>query len=336
MFRMNYKILLLLLLPFVLFLTSCEEDFDITADYKDITVAYGLLDLNDDTTFLRINKAFLGDGNVLEMVKVEDSSTYMSGLEAYIEEWSNGNQMAVYALDTMYIDNKEDGLFYNPYQLLYYSVFEVNPDMHYHLVINVKDKQVTGDTYPVNDFSMSQPSAGSKFIQFRRGVQNAVEWESAENGKRYEVMIRFNFKELKEGSPDTITRKVDWFLGTQKSQFTVGGEAMFAPYSNDAFYTLLADPNGSGVAYADPAEEAKVNERFTNSVDFIISVGGDELNTYMEVNEPSNSIIQDKPDYTNLTNGLGVFSSRFRKVREKKIHPETIVEIQKLNLKFVY
>jgi hypothetical protein len=56
----------------------------------------------------------------------------------------------------------------------------------------------------------------------------------------------------------------------------------------------------------------------------------------MEVNEPTNSIVQEKPDYTNITNGLGIFSSRYRKIREKKIHPETIEEIQKLNLKFVY
>jgi hypothetical protein len=327
---------LFLLLPFFLFLSSCEDDFDITAPYKDITIAYGLLDLNEDTTYLRINKAFLGDGNVLEMAKVEDSSIYANGLEAFIEEWSDGSFINSYTLDTIRINDKEDGLFYNPYQLLYYTVFEVDPEMHYKLRINVKDKEVTGDTYPVNDFSMTRPSAGSKFIQFRRGTQSAVEWESAKNGKRFEVLIRFNYKELKEGNPDTIVRRVDWALGTFKSQATEGGEEMFATYQNDSFYTIISDPYGSGVPYADPAQEALVTERFTTNVEFIISVGGGELNTYMEVNEPSNSIVQDKPDYTNITNGLGIFSSRFRKTREKKIHPETIVEIQKLNLKFVY
>jgi hypothetical protein len=270
------------------------------------------------------------------MAKVEDSSIYLTGLEASIEEWSNGTFLNSYSLDTMSINNKEDGLFYNPHQLLYYGVFQVDPELHYKLNIKVNDKEVTGDTYPVNDFSMTRPTAGSKFIQFRPGMQSSIEWESARYGKRYEVIIRFNFKELQEGNPDTIIRKIDWFMGTFKSQATVGGEEMLTAYQNNAFYTWLADPNGSGVPYADPVEEEKVTERFTTNVEFIISVGGDELNTYMEVNEPSNSIIQDKPDFTNISNGLGIFSSRFRKNRIKKIHPETITEIQKLNLKFVY
>ena len=67
------RFLFMLSLP-VFFLEACEEDFDITASYKDVTVVYGLLDLGDDTTYLRINKAFLGDGNALLMAQVEDSS----------------------------------------------------------------------------------------------------------------------------------------------------------------------------------------------------------------------------------------------------------------------
>ena len=159
-----------------------------------------------------------------------------------------------------------------------------------------------------------------------------MEWESAKNGKRYEVMIRFNFKELKNDNPDTIFRYVDWSLGTFKSQTTLGGEEMYATYKPDAFYAIISNK----IPYDDPADEASVTARFTGLVDFIISVGGDALNTYIEVNEPTNSIVQEKPDYTNLTNGLGVFSSRYRKVRSKVLSDLSIAEIQKLNLKFVY
>jgi hypothetical protein len=329
---MKYIPHLFLLLSIFLVLSSCEEDFDITAPYKDITIAYGLLDLNEDTTYVRINKAFLGDGNVLEMVEVEDSSVYKNGLDAYIEEWSNGNYLTAYQLDSMTIDNKDTGLFYNPYHLLYYGVFDVKPEMEYKLKIQVNGKEVTGNSNVVNDFSLTKPNAGPSAIKFTRGTTTAVEWESAKYGRRYEVLIRFNFKEIKSDLPDTISRSIDWFLGTEKSKYTVGGEEMYSPYQNDAFYSFLSDK----VPYLDPSQEALVSQRFTYNVQFIISVGGDELNTYMEVNEPSNSIIQEKPDYTNLTNGLGLFSSRYRKVRDKKISLDTVDEILKLDLKFVY
>jgi hypothetical protein len=36
--------------------------------------------------------------------------------------------------------------------------------------------------------------------------------------------------------------------------------------------------------------------------------------TYIAVNEPSSSINQNKPEFTNLTNALGVFSSRNTKI----------------------
>jgi hypothetical protein len=59
-----WKIPVLLLL---LFASSCEENFDVNAPYKDITIVFGLLDPGEDTVFLKINKAFLGDGNVMEI-----------------------------------------------------------------------------------------------------------------------------------------------------------------------------------------------------------------------------------------------------------------------------
>jgi hypothetical protein len=58
----------------------------------------------------------------------------------------------------------------------------------------------------------------------------------------------------------------------------------------------------------------------------------------MEVNEPSNSIVQDRPEFTNIDNGTGLFSSRYKNTRTKKIHPETINTIQSdlPELKFIY
>jgi hypothetical protein len=34
----------------------------------------------------------------------------------------------------------------------------------------------------------------------------------------------------------------------------------------------------------------------------------------MEVTEPSLSLVQERPSYTNITNGIGLFSARFMKV----------------------
>jgi hypothetical protein len=325
----------LLLIPVLILLVwSCEEEFDITAPYQDITVVYGLLDPGTDTVFLKINKAFLGDGDVMEMVKIEDSSRYVNALDAYIEEWGNGSMITSYKMDTMTIDTKEEGTFYNPYQVIYFGPYTPNTDREYHLSVYVNNKKVTATTNLIHNFSISKPSAGSKFIQFRKGTDSEVEWESAKYGKRYEIVIRYKYKEVLYDSPDTVYTHVDWALGTRKSVNDKGGEDMSVPYSNDGFYTFLGDQ----IPYDDVEKEANVKERYTNDVDFIIAVAALDYNTYMEVNEPSSSIVQERPDYTNVTNGIGLFSSRFRNIRTKKLHPETISVIKSdlPELKFVY
>jgi hypothetical protein len=326
--------LLITLITLVILIASCEEDFEINAPYQDITVAYGLIDPGEDTIFLKINKAFLGDGNVMEMAKIEDSSTYVNSLQATIEEWENGNFIRSYQLDTITVKNKEEGVFYNPYQIIYYTLYEPVTSRDYRLKIEVNNREITAMTNLVNDFSVIKPSAGSKFIQFRKNTDGEVEWESAKYGKRYEVVIRIKYKEVWFDSPDTVYKYVDWGMGTKKSVTDKGGEELKVAYSNDGFYTLI----GNEIPYGDAVMEANVKERYTNDVDFIIAVAAAEFNTYMEVNEPSNSIVQERPDYTNITNGIGLFSSRFKNIRTKKIHPETIQTILSdlPELKFVY
>lgn len=333
----NLRTLLKITTLFLLvFLVSCEEDFNINAPYKDITVVFGLMDPGEDTIFLKINKAFLGDGNVMEMAKIEDSSIYVTNLQATIEEWNNGNFIRSYDLDTITLDNKEEGIFYNPYQLIYYTPYEPVTTSQYLLKVKVNNKEVTAMTNLVNDFTIKKPSAGSPFIQFKTGTDGTIEWTSAEYGKRYESLIRIYYKEVWLNSPDTVFKYIDWGMGTKKSVTDNGGEDMIIKYSNDAFYTIL----GTQVPYGDPAMEGNVKERYTNNVEVIIAVAADDLNLYMEVNEPSNSIIQERPEFSNITNGLGLFSSRFRNSRTKKIHSETIQEIKTnpltKDLKFVY
>jgi hypothetical protein len=325
---------ILLILPLLLLTWSCEEDFNINAPYKDISVVFGLLDPGEDTILLKINKAFLGEGNVMEMAKIEDSSVYVNGLDATIEEWENGSFIKSYKLDTVTIKNKEEGIFYNPYQIIYYTPYEPVTTRTYLLKVVVNNKTLTAQTDLVNNFSISKPSAGSKFIMFRPGSEGDIEWTSAKNGKRYEILIRIKYKEVLLDSPDTVYTYVDWSMGTKKSVDDNGGEEMKVAYSNDGFYNLIANE----IPYTDAAVEANVKERYTNDVDFIIAVAAVELNTYMEVNEPSNSIIQDRPEYTNIENGTGIFSSRFRNTRTKKLHPETIQTIKSdlPQLKFVY
>ena len=70
---MNKFILSFLL---VLLVSSCETDFNVNADWDEVTILYGLLDQSNDLQYVKINKAFLGKEDALLMASNSDSSNF--------------------------------------------------------------------------------------------------------------------------------------------------------------------------------------------------------------------------------------------------------------------
>ena len=55
------------------FIASCDNDLDIIAEWKDISVVYGILNAQDSVHYVKLNKAFLGQGDVYDMAQEFDS-----------------------------------------------------------------------------------------------------------------------------------------------------------------------------------------------------------------------------------------------------------------------
>ena len=57
---------------FFLVFPSCETEFDVHAAWEEITVVYGLLDQSNDRQYIKINKAYLGAGDALQIANIAD------------------------------------------------------------------------------------------------------------------------------------------------------------------------------------------------------------------------------------------------------------------------
>ena len=305
---------LLLLSCFSVAFQSCETDFDVTAPYKDITVVYGLLSQNDTVHYIKINKAFIGEGNALEYAQNEDSSSYGNNLEVVLREYRNGNPLRTFNCDTTSVYNKEPGVFYAPKQVVYKSAFAIpaNDEMEYRLEVRNKitGKVTSGETSLISTFNVESPRPGQRTINFAtEGSIQRIKWTSAKNGKRYNVAIRFWFDEVIAATKDTIPRYIDWTFSSVKSNSIQGGEPLEIQYAPATFFSMCK--NLIPYKANDVLSESDISIRRANFVEVVFAVAADDLNTYMEVNEPSSGIVQDKPDYTNIENGIGLFSSRF-------------------------
>jgi len=298
----RFSPLFLLLLP-ILF--SCNKDLNVNAEWKDVTVVYGLLDPSEDTTFIKVTKAFLGEGDALQFAKVPDSSIYPDKLLVRLDEYDGTTFIKSDSCDTITIHNKQagDSVFYYPNQLMYYSTNKLIENHTYKLYIRNKKtgKEVTSETILVHGFEVINPNSIASFLP---GKTFRVQWKPAMNGKRYQLVIRFFYLEALKVNPDSLyMRSVDWtvFSNVMQTDITYNqGFDMYFP--GDNFYTVVGEKIDSSYL---------VDHRVAHHCNFIFSVAAPELNTYLDVTAPSLSLVQEKPAFTNIVNGIGLFSSRF-------------------------
>ena len=321
--------LFLSLITLVMLLNACSTDVDLYADYKDITVVYGLLDSDKDTNYVKINKAFLGPGNALEIAMIEDSCNYPYKLDAKIVEYratSGGNNFQKtreLVLDTMTIHNKDtEGFFYAPDQLVYYTAERINNNTsqykyRYELLIDRGDTILSavtdmagGDAFNINNGSMS----------FAGDNGTPVKWNPCPNASIYEIVMRFNYMDLRSPG-DTTHDYIEWSLGTYpEASLELDHNLFVVSHKSEAFYTKLAehlkgDTIGVDHLVANPA------------ICISIAAGNEELYNFISVNGPSSSIVQSIPEYTNVKGGYGVFASRTMK--EKMVRFTSITDITK-------
>ena len=300
---------------------SCNKDLNVNADWKDITVVYGLLDQSTDTTYVKITKAFLGPGDAMQFAKIPDSSNYPDKLEVRLDEYQGTALIRSLSLDTVTVHNKAagDSIFYYPDQLLYYTINQLNEDYTYKLFIKNKKtgKEVTAETQLVHDFEIVRPQSQASYPP---GQSFEVKWTPALEGKRYQLLIRFFYNEYMVTDPKVgYLKSVDWIVFNNIKSPDVPTTQPFDLYfPSEAFYSFV----GSKITKLDN----QVDHRTALFCDYIFSVAAIEMNTYMEVTEPSLSLVQEKPSFTNIINGIGLFSSRFNKKQADTLYVSQITK----------
>jgi len=301
----------------------CNNDIDLYADHKDITIVYCILDYSDDTTWIKITRAFSGPGDILQLAQNPDSSNYPTRLNVVLAGHKPGNDLPEIVFDTMTITNKRpgDSVFYFPDQLMYFAKVKLDEDATYHLNIEVNKKVVESETPLVKSFGIVRPRNTIDFT-----MDGHIDWNSAKNGKRYEVTYVFNYRELLPGSSDTTHKKVFYYVGNKLSLNTNGGEDMSQNYSGDAFYSRLNDE----------LEKIPNVQRWAGNVDVSVSGGSQVLQNYLQINSAEGNLLEEVPLYTNITNGVGILASRHtttRSVRLSNLSQQKLVNEYDLGFK---
>jgi hypothetical protein len=303
-----YKNTMKRIIFFLLIIVSalgCNTDFSVNGEYQETPIIHMLLDPNDEFHFLKVNKTFLGEGNANTYATVPDSS-YFDVVVATIEEVVGGNVVDSWVLKDTIIENKNPGLFYYPEQKLYYfQDNDLNEDALYRLNIDIDNGKhvVTGQTSLVQDVSITFPGELQQ-IGFAEsnvavnGYRSQSMTFSKGTGAVFSGEIHFEYKE--QTASGTETKTIRWNLGSMSEEdITVSTPSFTA--SGEVFYELVR--NSVPV-------DGNVIRRWPYAFDLRITAGSEDLQTYMLVNEPTSSLAQNKPTFSNVNGGLGIFSAR--------------------------
>lgn len=302
------KKIYLLVSVFTIIFTSCDTDFDVNAEWEEVTVVYGLLDAGDEmkTQQIKISKAFLGKMDALQMAQFADSINFDQGELAVkvIRVKNNGIR------DTITLDEvptlRNVGVFND--SIIVYT-FEnnnfLNSNFEYELLIknNITGNEVSSTTNIISGFNFDM-GAGFPFGFIETWIpgnpsatkfsSTVVTWgNSTDNGVQYQIELIFNYNE------NDIAKNLIYTSSVleETNIFEFEGEKFFNFLKNE----LVKDP---------------LIERKFLSIDLIMTVGSEDLKTYRIINEEITGIVQERPQFTNINNGIGLFSSRFTKTRK--------------------
>ena len=302
-------------------LSSCENDLDVNAEYKEVIVVYGLLDFGQSKQFVKINKAYLSEANgAISDANIADS-LYLDSVEVkLVDEFG-----VEYLLTRENSIIKDSGIFTNEVNFLYTTTEQLDPLRTYTLRVKnpITQNEVSATTsmvglpkvsFPFNRNTFPWIVDSSKTVLFR--------FTSGVNAVVYDVRLRFWYDEMHVSDTNVKVRNYrDWYTIRDKNlRSDKGGVNIERGLKGQLLFDLL----GATIEADDSLLRRAI------SVDLEIFGGGVELSNYISVSTPSIGIVQKQSDYFNINNGVGLFSSRnvFR-ISDVPIHQVTVLSLKK-------
>ncbi len=308
------KLMILAALYLVAIQFSCSNDFEINADWKDIPITYGLIDLSDTALYVRVERAFLTDGeDASEVAKIPDSIYYQNAT-VMLERVSNGQTFTMQRVDgNDWGFPREEGDFAQDPNFLYRldsTDIKLKPDEEIRIRIDRGNglPEVTSKVVILGKMAISRPGGANINFDPSEFVFTDVSWQAPDSAIIFDVNLYFNYAEYPASNPGDIsyhTVKWPWVQGLRRES---SADNFSQKKPGLEFYRHLANNI--------PIDASK--SRVFLGIDIEV-IGGDEyVRNYVSASLANTGITasQDIPSYTNMSEGKGIFGSisKFKKL----------------------
>lgn len=292
------------------FFYSCSDDFKVAAPYKNITLVYGLLNIDDTAHYIRIQKAFLDENKSAVVMAASADSSFYKTLDVVMKEIVSG--VVTKTIPLVKVDAnlegypKDTGTFFTSPNYAYKFKETLNPNNRYRLVITNPDLGFvdSAEIKLINSKDLA-PLIGSNYnIDFSKMKNNkfAIYTRVPVDAKYIEAKITFRWVEKNVVAGTETDHAADFLLASMP----ITNNAFNIEKNNAELYSFIKESMRTAPANV---------ERYIDSCDISFAVGGQELYDYIIVtNSQSGGLTGDqiKPTFTNIKGKdvYGLFSSR--------------------------
>mgnify|MGYP006084331759 CR=1 FL=1 len=296
----------LILTVFAIVFTACETDFDVNASWEEVTVVYGLLDEAKELQQVKISKAFLGEMDALQMAQYADSINFgADDLDVkIIRVKSNGDTDTITLFEVLTI--RKEGDFHD--SIMIYSFdndneFLKSKNATYDLLIEnkVTGNKVSAKTKVITNFDWYNFDPKYDIGFYKNDLSDfhfkTISWNSVPEGSIYQLNVVFNYSEENLQTSEIIYKSVNWLQGIE----SFSSRGMSVKLDGEDFFNYLR-------LHIDQDNDVR---RKYESLYLEMTVGSEELETYVTINKPVTGLVQERPQYTNINNGIGLFSTRY-------------------------
>lgn len=340
------KRLHIFLIIIVFFLSnSCDNSLEVNVPWKDISVVYCILNPDENVHYVRLNKCFLGDGNVYDMAQISDSIYYTDANVSLIagkivsdSKFEEDKNIPVIILEKTSIIPKDSGLF-STANIFYKTAGNntiLNQRKDYKLLIEIPGKK-TIEAYtsliPITDLKLDKPDK----IKLSLSDTLEYEWKSVETATFYESRILFVYTEIYNNIATTKTITLKQI--SQSTRFENGGETMTMDITGKKFLEYISavikgasDYNPDAVRVANsyvPLPNDINNSRNRYPIKLYLNVCARELNDYVNISQAAGSIQTEMSYFSNIPDNIGILSCRAYKVFVKQATDKTINDLSK-------
>jgi len=306
---------------FISSLFSCENEVVINAEFEEKTFALGLLDAGSDTQFVKITKTFLdNETNAIQLAQ-DPNNLYYDSLEVTLNELNTTNTVVKSFKLTKILRPKADGLFTTERNEAYYTDSIVKENTTYTLTIDKLDGTAitSGKATVSRGVVLVEPdirrSGKISFIDPRSKsiIDERFEFTTTANVGEFSARMIFNYMEII--NVDSVIKSIEIPLTSILNTSLNETNYVFI-FDGQKFFTAFEANIPSSI---NPPKRLVLDK----GMDVIVEAADADYALYRDVNGPIDGLAQTRPDYTNITNGIGLFASRNLKVNKISLSGDT-------------